>query len=176
MADNYTQFSFCIGRLTKPEIKWIKKILSYEISDPVTGFNDLSDKAKELSKLLSTKINKVAGELEYWPEFQWELEKNALQIYAEESGNELNAAAFVHAFLATFRPKEVVVFGACYSCSGMRVDEFGGQDWIITAHDIISTGGIAHQICAALKSKKVQYVDFSSIGITIHKFKRGERK
>lgn len=172
MADNYTQFSFLLEHLTEAEIKWVNKVLSFNVD--VLG--ESLPGTQELTKLLSTKINKVAGELEYWPDFGWELNKNNLHIYAEESGNELNAAAFVHAFLATFRPKEVVVISACYSCSKMRVDEFGGQDWIVTAHDIISTGGIAHKICAALKSKRDQIVDFSSLGITIHKFKRSERK
>ena len=168
MADNYTQFSFTLEHLKKAEINWIEKVLRMDSSSA----NDVV----ELKKLLSTEVNKPAGELEYWPEFDWMLEENTLHIYSEECGNELNAAAFVHAFLATFRPKEMEVFGTCYSCSKMRVDEFGGQDWIITAHDIISTGGIAHEICAAIRSKKDQYVDFSSIGLTVHKFRRDEYK
>jgi hypothetical protein len=172
MADNYTQFSFNLYDLTKAEIKWIKKVLSlcFDPGDYRTF--------KELAKLLSTKINRPAGELEYWPEFEWELEKDTIRIYATESGNEVNVAAFVHAFLFNFRPKEIVTFGVAYTCSKMRADEFGGQEWVITAHDIISTGGIAHNIYEALARghTKDTKVSFSSIDLTIHKFKRGERK
>jgi hypothetical protein len=175
MADNYTQFSFTLKKLTKAEIKWIKKVLSYSID--VMG--DVTDDAVELAKLLNTKANKVTGEsLEYWPDFEWELEKNTLNIYAQESGNEVNVAAFVHAFLFNFRPKDIVTFGVAYTCSKMRADEFGGQEWVITAHDIISTGDIAHNIYEALAigHTKNTKVSFSSIDLTIHKFKRGERK
>lgn len=174
MADNFTQFSFTLDELTKAEIKWIKKVLSYALSSPIDGFNGVSDTARELAKLLTTKINRPLGDLEYWPEFEWELEKDTIRIYATESGNELNVAAFVHAFLFNFRPKKIVSFGVAYTCSKMRVDEFGGQDWIITAHDIISTGGIAQYIYQALMTRKDQKVSFSSIDLTIHKFKRGE--
>ena len=172
MADNYTQFSFNLYDFTKAEIKWIKKVLSLhvEIGD--------SRNFKKLQKLLSTKINRPAGELEYWPDFEWKLEKNTLNIYAQESGNDVNVADFVHAFLFNFRPKEIVTFGVAYTCSKMRADEFGGQEWVITAHDIISTGGIAHTIYEALARghTKDTKVSFSSIDLTIHKFKRGEHK
>jgi hypothetical protein len=84
MADNYTQFSFTLEELTKAEIKWIKKVLSYSID--VMG--DVTDDAVELAKLLNTKANKVTGEsLEYWPDFEWELEKNTLNIYETSMAN-----------------------------------------------------------------------------------------
>ena len=175
MADNYTQFSFVLEHLTKAEIKWIKKILSYSID--IMG--DITDDAVKLAKILRTKTHGVTGEsIEYWPEFAWAwLKKNSLQIYdSEECGNELNVATFVHAFLATFRPKDIVCFGVAYTCSKARPYEFSGQDFIITAHDIISTGEIGNRIWDTIKSKRDQSVDFSSIVITIHKFKRGERK
>lgn len=138
MADNYVQFSFTLEHLKRAEIKWIEKVLEISIDTVVnwprtTDDSSSTSDAKELKKLLSTKANRPTGELEYWPEFVWALEGNTLHIYSREGGNELNAAVFVHAFLATFRPKEIVIFGACYSCSKMRVGEFGGQDWIITA-------------------------------------------
>ena len=171
MADNFTQFSFTLEELTKAEIKWIKKVLSYSID----CMADCTDDAVKLAKLLNTPSNMITEEsLEWWPDFEWKLEKNTLNIYAGEGGNEVNVAAFVHAFLFNFRPKKIVSFGVAYTCSKMRVDEFGGQDWIITAHDIISTGGIAQYIYQALMTRKDQKVSCSSIDLTIHKFKRGE--
>ena len=171
MADNYTQFSFTLKKLTKAEIKWIKKVLSLNVEiDDSRNFQKLR---KLLGKLPSAW---PAGELAYWPAFEWKLEKNTLNIYAQESGNEVNVAAFIHAFLFNFRPKDIVSFGVAYTCSKMRADEFGGQEWVITAHDIISTNSIARGIFEAIRSRKDQKLCFSSINLTIHKFKRGERK
>jgi hypothetical protein len=55
MADNFTQFSFTLEELTKAEIKWIKKVLSYSID----CMADCTDDAVKLAKLLNTPSNMI---------------------------------------------------------------------------------------------------------------------
>lgn len=57
----------------------------------------------------------------------------ALWLYAEEVGEPEHVASVLESFLKKFRPLETITFSWAYTCSKLRVNEFGGGAAVVTA-------------------------------------------
>jgi len=114
MANNYLQFSFsCFDKLTPAEKIW----LDVRLDD--RWWED----------------NRPMGEDSR--QFDAEIQGDHLWVYAEEAGLVDNVIWLLRQFIATFRPKEAVIFTWAYTCSSMRVDEFGGGGCLVTKNETV---------------------------------------
>jgi hypothetical protein len=114
MANNYTQFSFCISDLTPAEASWLKEEYAKVDED-----NDY---------YMNRFALKVDGETAY--------------LYAEDNCDLDRVVAFVQAFLKTHRPDSSIGFEWAETCSKPRPGEFGGGAILVTAttDEWMSTG------------------------------------
>lgn len=151
MADNYTQFSFKIEKLTPKEGVWLKNLLALEFE---------GDQEEITGAISDTSI-------EYWPEFCFSLDDRALWLYTDDSGNPYNAALLVRAFLAKFRPNDIMQFSVAYTCSKPRQDEFGGETYVVTSQNIYSDAGVAGMLVNAIKTGQQQKMGFSGLDIIV---------
>jgi hypothetical protein len=127
MADYYTKFSFEISDLTDDESAWLTNVLAF-FEDPV----NTEDPHGEYAALMD-----AMSDTEY-PDFStgFEPAENGtpgLWIYGDQSGTPEDAATFVQAFLAKFRPDKAVGFEFANTCSKPRLDAFGGGAAFVTA-------------------------------------------
>jgi len=172
MADNYTQFSFEIDKLTQEEASWLRNLLALEFED--------DEQRKKLEKTLGVpKVMKSA--IEYWPDFSLRLSvaednrpENALWLYTQDSGNPYNAALLVRAFLAEFRPGEVKQFSAAYTCSKPRLDECGGETYVVTGQNIYSDACVANTIAKAIETGREHKMALAGLDIIVRP-KKGKR-
>jgi hypothetical protein len=88
MADNYTQFSFELDKLTQEEAAWLRNLLALELED--------DGRRKEIEEALGVP-EVIRADIEYWPDFSFRLNvakdnrpENAIWLYAEDSGNPWN--------------------------------------------------------------------------------------
>lgn len=154
MADSYTQFSFQLENLTKPQIKWLGKLLNMEYTE-------------ELQETLESK-----EDIDMWPNFDHTLSgmDKTLWISSEGEGDCYQAALLVYAFLKKFRPKEVFSFSAAFTCSKLRLDEFGGITYVISKDGIHDTN-IAGLIEGALRDGGKARTRMNNLIITVEKAK-----
>lgn len=136
MANNYLQFSLSVPLKNKAELNWVAKTLA--------AITRLFDSPGELDEKRARVLGPLGRRIidEQWDYFdvQWSIEPahddahiGALWIYAEESGNPDQVATVLEMFLQKFRPTGVITFSWAYTCSKLRVNEFGGGAAVITA-------------------------------------------
>jgi hypothetical protein len=165
MADNYTQFSFELDKLTQEDASWLRKLLALEFED--------DEQRKKIEETLGVpKV--IRADLEYWPDFSFRLSvaednrpENALWLYTQDSGNPYNAALLVRAFLAEFRPGEIKQFSAAYTCSEPRLDECGGETYVVTGQNIYSDAGVANTIAKAIETGREQKMALAGLDIIV---------
>jgi len=75
-----------------------------------------------------------------------------------------------------FRPDDVFCFSVAFTCSRMRVDEFGGESYVITDKAIYSDADVAGAIIKALQTGKPQKLTFQGLGIAIRLTQSEARK
>jgi hypothetical protein len=152
MANNYTQFSEVIPRLTPEEERWLNRELEvvfvlngqeYGEDELLAGaipdenefrgcraFRDMPDYDSSgddeagFSYRFDTDDEGPSG----WGRHFW--------IYADESGDLERIGHLVQKFLKTFRPNECWVLTYSESCSRPCVGEFGGGALFVTAQEI----------------------------------------
>jgi hypothetical protein len=172
MADNCTQFSFEIEGLIQEEAAWLRSLLALEFED--------DEQRKKIEETLGVpKV--IRADLEYWPDFSLRLSvaednrpENALWVYTQDSGNPYNAALLVRAFLAEFRPGAVKQFSAAYTCSEPRLDECGGETYVVTGQNIYSDACVANTIAKAIETGREHKMALAGLDI-IMRPKKGKR-
>ena len=132
MANNYTQFSEVIPRLTPDEEAWIREQLDSG------AMQDESRRSQLAWKPEFEDIDYVT--------FEWSVEDDNdedvdscgrhLWLHSDESGSPIDVAAFVQAFLKKFRPDQSFALTWADTCSKPRVGEFSGGALFITAHAV----------------------------------------
>jgi hypothetical protein len=158
MADNFTQFSFAIDGLATNESAWLQGLLALS--------PDRSAQRRAIREALD--IANVGGEQadeEYWPDFCHALVDERLWLYTEDSGNPWQAALLVRAFLAKFRPDDIIDFGVAYTCGKPRIDGFGGESFVVTSKGIYNNADVPTLIVEALRTGKRQKLALRGLGI-----------
>jgi hypothetical protein len=123
MANYYTLFSFEITDLTPAEAEWVT----------------------------ATDLDQYAADEEVGLQCSVQIVDDGLWISEDESGSPEDAANVVQAFLAQFRPDEIVSFSWAETCSAPRIDAFGGGACVVTATEarfMNVAGWIADQVAA----------------------------
>lgn len=148
MADYYQQCSLTIAQLSKEEIDWLKDHLvqvdgeDLFLEDPEEPENEEQDqKILELRERLK---DILTSSDEMWPDFEYKFEKGSFPNedakdyvwFSSENGGSDQIARLCRAFLAKFRPNQVVYFGWADTCNKMRAGAFGGGAYIITKEQI----------------------------------------
>lgn len=134
MANNYILFSEEITDLTAKEKEWLLKVLKN--MDDVCDDSPDDESAEACVKWILGELDEASVDLDYWPDFSWQMENSSLWIYSEEGGNLNNVATLAQAFLKRFRPNRYWSFEYAYTCSKPRIGEFGGGGAFITAKEI----------------------------------------
>lgn len=116
MANNYLQFSEVINNITPEETEWAR-----------TRLKEMTDKFSD-----------SCGD-EGWY-FEWAVhdahdptQGPHVWVYAEEGGEPEHVAEFFQEFLKKFRPDECLSLTWASFCSKLRVGEFGGGGFFVTA-------------------------------------------
>ena len=111
MANNYLQLSTSIENITPEEKKWI--------DDNIEKFSQRDDDGDDYTT------------------FQWDLEQDGsyLWIYGEEYAEVDNVADFMQAFLKDNRPEGYLYFSWAETCSKLRIDNFHGGAYFVTAKE-----------------------------------------
>lgn len=136
MANNYLQFSLLVPLKSKAELRWVAKTLA-----SITKLFDNRELDEKRARALGTLGRRIIDEQWDYMDFQFSLEPTrddadgvaALWLYAEESGDPDQVAAVLEEFLKKFRPTGVITFSWAYTCSKLRVNEFGGGAAVVTA-------------------------------------------
>jgi hypothetical protein len=119
MANNYLQLSTSIENITPEEKKWI--------DNNIEKFSQRDDDGDDYTT------------------FQWDLEQDGsyLWIYGEEYAEVDNVADFMQAFLKDNRPEGSLYFSWAETCSKLRIDNFHGGGYFITAKEQKSVSSFA---------------------------------
>lgn len=137
MANNYLQFSLSVPLKTKAELRWVAKTLG--------ALTRLFDSPGEFDEKRAGALGPLGRRIveERWDylDFQFSIEPTrddaegvaALWVYAEEAGQPEHVAAVLETFLKKFRPREAIAFSWAYTCSKLRVNEFGGGAAVVTS-------------------------------------------
>lgn len=137
MADNYLQFSMIVPLRSVAEQDWCReslaaldRFLAGERTGPQRFASDLAAVVME-------------GLRNDWSHqgFEWTItptpnkadQVTELWLHADEAGEPGQVAAFLRAYLAKFNPTGSLWFSWAYTCSKMRVNEFGGGAVVVTA-------------------------------------------
>jgi hypothetical protein len=121
MANNYLQLSTSIENITPDEKTWID--------------NNIEKFDKELVEC--SKEDDNFDKDDYTSTFEWELEQDGsyLWIYGEEYANVESVADFMQAFLKENRPESSLYFSWAETCSKLRIDNFHGGAYFVTAKE-----------------------------------------
>ena len=151
MANNYTQFSEVLSHLTADEEAWLRRQL-----EVVHVFGDHEYADGELPDGLKIADADWSGH-RLWrgpdgfdPEdaerdaFQYEFCDDGrsgsggryVWFYVDETGDPEPVVHLVHRFLKQFRPHECWSLTYAWTCSSLRVSEFGGGAVFVTADGI----------------------------------------
>lgn len=136
MANNYLQFSLLVPLKTKAELRWVAKTL--------TALTRLFESPGEFDEKRARALGPLGRRIieERWDylDLQWSIEPahddadvGAVWIYAEQSGNPDQVAVVLEEYLKKFNPTGVVTFSWAYTCSKLRVNEFGGGAAVVTS-------------------------------------------
>lgn len=137
MADNYLQFSMMVPLKTDSEQAWCRESLT-----ALARF--LSGEEKGVQKFASDIAWVVMEALRKdWSHqgFEWSITPTPdkagqvadLWLHDDESGEPEQVAEFLRAYLKKFNPGGSLWFSWAYTCSKMRVNEFGGGAVVVTA-------------------------------------------
>jgi hypothetical protein len=137
MANNFLQFSLSVTLKTKAELHWCAKTLA-AITRLFDSPGELDEKR---ARALGTLGRRIIDERWDYLDFQFSIEPTrndaegigALWIYGEESGNPDQVALVLEEYLKKFDPTGVITFSWAYTCSKLRVNEFGGGAAVVTA-------------------------------------------
>jgi hypothetical protein len=167
MADNFTLFSFAIEKLRRKEADWLRNLMALDFED--------ERQRKQIEEMLGIPIA-IPSSIEYWPDFRYSLSDvdKDFWVYTEDSGNAWNAALLVRAFLAKFRPKDIKQFSVAYTCSKPRLDEFGGESYVVTGRNIYCDACVAGMVSKAIKTGRPQKMNFKELDIIVRP-KKGKR-
>lgn len=137
MADHYTQFSEVIDRLTPEECEWLEEAL---LGPPENAWDKDGECPVSQSKLDAWCDKFQVSDVEYWPEFEWEIKardgEHYLWVYSEESGSLEDLGNFIHAFLKKFRPESCFRLTWSGTCSSMRAGAFTGGAIFVTKEGV----------------------------------------
>jgi hypothetical protein len=149
VADNYLQFSEVITHLTPDEETWLQQ--QFEV---IHVFGDREYLEGELPEGLSLDDADWSGvrawrnldDIEYPDETgfghefddgdEWNDWGRYLWLYAEEDGDPERVARFVQMFVRRFRPDQCWSLTYAVTCSKLRVGEFSGGAYFITADEV----------------------------------------
>ena len=131
MADNWTQFSEVIPRLTLEEETWIHQQLDSEAKADEARRSQLAwqpeDEADEVVNF-EWSIKDDRDEPDGWGRHLW--------LHSDEGSNPRDVARFIQAFLKKFRPDQCFSLTWADTCSKSRVGEFSGGAMFVTAHGV----------------------------------------
>lgn len=116
MANNYTQTSFMIEKLTPPEETWLRR----ELEENDRKMIDEDDFENYIG--INYNFEQRQGYVDLW-------------LYADESFMVEPLVDLLQTFLKEYRPKSAISFTWSNTCSKMRLDEFSGGGVFITADD-----------------------------------------
>lgn len=152
MANDYTLWSEAVELSQNPDARakeeaWIRSVL--RSSDEYEAPTSIAAHLKEMG------VNADEAQAEYWPDFDWKIEKDYLWVYSEESGNLDNLALFVQGFLAKFDPEGTFRVEWASTCSAPRIGSFGGGVLVVTANRIraMSTMQIASRLIEEVRQE-----------------------
>lgn len=155
MANNYSQFSNGITKITSKEAIWIKDFLT-------TPCPNEEDDPKGFKAWRAEREIKEADDADWFPSFEWALEEKDtfLWLYASESADIDYLVSFVQAFFKKFRPKAVFTATGADTCSKLRIGEFGGWWIAVSAKKVLygntysAADAAAKKLLAAIKKEK----------------------
>jgi hypothetical protein len=127
MANNYLFFSEQITEIPDTAMDWLEKVLRFDVSN----FETDEEASGVLSDMLGAEV-----EVEFWPDFQYELKDNSLWMYTEEYGNVEHVANVVQGLIKKFMPDLVFALTWAETCSKPRLSEFGGGCVVISKDEI----------------------------------------
>jgi hypothetical protein len=148
MANNYVRFSEQIEGIPPEGIKWARRVLQTKPDDSTCDVDDDEEEIYEqrLSALKDTLGLEGEVDLEYWPEFSWEISDDmggktdpptgGIWLYSEEGCNFEHLQFFVQALISKYMPDYIFTLTSADTCSKPRLGEFGGGWMAITKDDI----------------------------------------
>lgn len=140
MADNYLQFSLCVPFTGPTQGIWFEKTMAQLAA--AVSVEQWKDKTSPLPKSADVKalLKRFSGESWEYVDFEFSVSKPSpafphgeVTIYAEECGSPEQVAVVLEVYLKRFQPRGVLTFSWAYTCSKMRVDQFGGGAAFVTA-------------------------------------------
>jgi hypothetical protein len=145
MANNYSQFSEGIQKITPEEAMWINEFLK-------TPCPDEEEDPKGFKSWCTERKIKEGDGPDWFPNFEWALEEKdtSLWLYASESADIDYLVIFLQAFFKKFRPDAVFTATGADTCSKLRVGEFGGW-WIAVSAKKVLHGNTYSAAEAAAK-------------------------
>lgn len=141
MANNYLQFSMSVPMKTQTEEEWCRASLT-TLGDFLLG---TEADVEQLDNELSSVVNEARHKDWTHQGFEWSISSAPdkaeqvaeLWLYADESGEPEQVAAFLRAYLMKFNPGGSLWFSWAYTCSKMRVNEFGGGAVVVTSRRVM---------------------------------------
>ena len=116
MADYYTQFSGQLEKLEPEEVEWLHDQLDRDFDqDGRPTWLDVDDD--------------TLG-------FEWELSDGTLAIWSMEGSSLHSATGLVREFLERFRPDSYWAIEYANTCTGPKLDAFGGGAAFVTASEV----------------------------------------
>lgn len=171
MANNYLLFSTAIPKLNKREKKWWEELLALQLS----GDDDPKSTIDAICEKLGVPAHCIDSEA--WPEFSARLEGDGIWFYSDECGDAYKLAMAIHAFIKKFRPKEIFWFSVAYTCSSPRLDEFSGEDYVISKDGIFSNLFVVNMLREYLSKRRPQKMVLNdSIEVIVRKAPRKKGK
>lgn len=131
MADHYTQYSFEVSGISADEGAWWTLLIEYA---------EQINEGKAVEDPRFSELNAIDwSDREYLSLGHIELQADGDVWLADDagSGEPNHLAEALRAFLATFRPFEMIGFEWANTCSKPRLDSFGGGAALVDAQDII---------------------------------------
>lgn len=114
MANNYEQYSFMVPCANDEQKDW-----------------------------LIVALNAVTEGKEYIDIGEYSKEADGVWCYAEDSGDPHALSEIIHGFLSNFDLDHHIIISVAYTCSKMRLDEFGGWAIGISKDKIVDSSPIS---------------------------------
>lgn len=160
MANNYLQFSMTVSLKSEAEREWCRESLEALGKFLAGGETGIQQFATDIAAVVFEAFRKE------WSHrgFDWSIspaldkpgQVAELWLHADESGDPEHVAAFLRAYLTKFNPTGSLWFSWAYTCSKMRVNEFGGGGAVVTASraTFIDTQNWASRRAAAAEKRQ----------------------
>jgi hypothetical protein len=141
MADNFLQFSMVVPLPTDDAVTWCRESLT-----ALGGYFSAAG-ARTPHEFPSSLGGVVMQALrEEWDHlgFEWSINRPSekaehvaeLWLHADDVGTPEHLAAFLRTYLINFNPTGALWFSWAFTCSKMRVNEFGGGAVVVTANRV----------------------------------------